>query len=157
MAALLVSCDEQLELGTACASFCPLEPQSVRDTILTPVELDTSIGGYPTIGTERILYDASFGDTLQTRAVFRYDSLPNLFRHTGTVIDSTIVYVDTGSVIRLHIVTGDTLAGDSTTVEAYAVDMGGADNVDPNACAGGLTPDRSLGPRTFASESLKDS
>lgn len=155
-AALFAACDEQLDSGLACPALCPQRETTVRDTTIFAVELDTSIAGFPAFGTELELFIASLGDTLETRAVVRYDSLPGTFRHDNTAEDSAIYAVDTGSVIKLRLAANDTLGG-PVTVEAYDVDLNGLDDDDPTLAAAAFTSDRFLGSRTFAAESLKDS
>jgi hypothetical protein len=152
----VLACDEKLDSGMACPALCPQPPTTVRDTTLFAVELDTSIAGYPTLGTEVRMFIASMGDTLQTRGIVRFDSLPVVFRHNNTVVDSPIVYVDTGAYLRLPIATGDTL-GDSITVELYDVDMDGQEETDLSVLAQAFTPARLIGSHTFPPDSMKDS
>lgn len=149
------ACDEQLNGGAACPILCPGQQLALRDTTFFAVDLDTTIAGFPAFGAEVRFFLASMGDTLQTAAVVRYDSLPNLFRHVNSVDDSAIVAVDS-AYLRLTIVTGDTL-GLPTTVEVYDVDMDGAEEADPTTVAGAFTPDRLLGSRTIPADSLRDS
>ena len=155
VAVVFGACDESLEGGNACPLLCPQPPITMRDTTFVAVELDTAIAGYPSFATEASMFLASFGDTLQTRGVVRYDSLPQLFRHNNSTVDSSIVFVDTGAVIKLSIVTGDTV-GQPTTIEAYDVDLEGADDSDPQAVVSAFTPERLLGSRTVPADSLRD-
>ena len=155
-AVLLASCDEQLEGGAACPLLCPGHSTKVQDTTFFAVELDTSIAGFPSIGSELQFFIASLGDTLQTRGIVRFDSLPQTFRHSNSAVDSNIVYVDTGAFVRLSIVKPDTV-GAPTTIEVYDVDLDGAEDTDPTAVRSAFTPDRLLGSRTVPADSLKDS
>ena len=155
-AVLLASCDEQLEGGAACPLLCPVPATSVRDTTFFAVEMDTSVSGFPALGAELQFFLASLGDTLQTRGIVRFDSLPLTFRHNNTAVDSNIVYVDTGAFVRLSIVRPDTV-GQPTTIEVYDVDLDGGEEADPTAVGSAFTPDRLLGSRTVPADSLKDS
>lgn len=155
-AAVFAACDEQLDAGLACPALCPQRETTVRDTTIFAVELDTSVAGFPAFGTELELFIASLGDTLETRAVVRYDSLPGTFRHINTAADSAIIAVDTGSVVKLRLAANDTLGG-PVTVEVYDVDLNGPDDADPTLAATAFTPDRLLGSHTFAAAALKDS
>ncbi|HMC55456.1 MAG TPA: hypothetical protein VKH19_09820, partial [Gemmatimonadaceae bacterium] len=150
------ACDEQLDSGGACPSLCPQPSGQIRDTTFVAIAMDTTIAGFPTQGLEAVLYIASLQDTLQTRGVVRFDALPRTFRHNNTAADSNIVAIDTGSVLRVFVAVPDT-TGVQTTVEAYDVDLGGAEDTDPNAVGSAFTPDRLLGSRTFAAAMLKDS
>jgi hypothetical protein len=156
-AVLLASCDEQLEGGAACPALCP-QPRAttVRDTTFFAVELDTSLAGFPALGTEAQFFIASLGDTLQTRGIVRFDSLPLTFRHNNSAVDSNIVFVDTGAYVRLSLVRPDTL-GAPTTVEVYDVDLDGAEEADPTAVGSAFTANRLLGSRTIPADSLRDS
>jgi hypothetical protein len=156
IAVVFGACDEKLESGIACPALCPQQQTALRDTTFFAVDLDTAIAGYPTIGQELRMFVASMGDTLQTRGVVRYDSLPATFRHKNSVTDSAIIAVDTGAYVRLSIVTGDTLAA-PTTVEIYDVDLGGPDDSDPTAVTSAFTANRLLGSRTIRGDSLRDS
>jgi hypothetical protein len=156
VAALVAACDETLEGGAACPALCPTPSTSVRDTTLFAVEMDTSVVGFPTMGSELQLFIASFGDTLETRAVVRFDTLPTTCRHNNSAVDSTIVFIDTGAVLKLRLAVSDTL-GLPTTVEAYDVNLGGPDDIDPTAAASAFTVDRLLGSATFPAAALKDS
>lgn len=153
---LLAACDEQLDGGLACPTLCPGPSVVVRDTTLSAIDLDTSIAGYPPLGSEPRMFITSMGDTLQTRGIIRYDTLPLTFRHNNTVIDSNIVEVDTGAHVRLYLVNTDTV-GDPVTIELYDVDMNDAEDADPSVLAGAFTPARLIGSRTFPADSLRDS
>jgi hypothetical protein len=150
------ACDEQLDSGGACPALCPAPTGQIRDTTFVAIALDTSIAGFPSKGLEPLIYIASMQDTLQTRGIVRFDQLQKTFRHNNTVVDSNIVAIDTGSVIRVFVAVPDT-TGVETTVEAYDVDLNGAEDSDPDAVGGAFTPDRLLGSRTFAASLLKDS
>jgi hypothetical protein len=148
------ACDEQLNGGIGCLNLCPPQQVTMRDTTLFAVVIDSSIAGYPALGGEFQFFVAHFGDTLQTAAIFRFDSLPKFWRPDG-VSDSAIVYIDTGSHLRLTIATGDTL-GLATTIELYDVDLGIEDTI-PEDAATAFTPDRLLSSITVPADSLRDS
>lgn len=156
LAAGVAACDEKLDSGLACPVLCPGQQVALRDTTLFPVVLDTSIGEFPSFAAERGFYIATMGDTLQSRAVVRFDSLPQFFRATVDAEDSLIYVVDTGAYVRLSIITGDTL-GPPTTIEVYDVDLGGAEEADPTAVESAFVPANLLGSRTFPADSLRDS
>jgi hypothetical protein len=75
-AVTLGACNEHLDAGSACPSLCPGLSVPIKDTVLTPVlDFDTTLVGYPSIGTEEGIPLASRGDTLDVRGVIRFDSL----------------------------------------------------------------------------------
>lgn len=149
------ACDEQINGGGACPTLCPNPQGQLRDTTFFAVSLDTTITGFPALGTETRYFIAQMGDTLQTGAVIRFDSLPNVFRRVNSATDSVIMAVDS-AYLRLTVVTGDTL-GLATTVDVYDVDMDGGEEADPTAVTSVFTPDRLLGSRTIPADSLRDS
>jgi hypothetical protein len=156
VAAAFAACDEQLDAGLACPALCPQRETTVRDTTIFAIAIDSSIAGFPAFGAEPEFYLASLGDTLETRGVVRYDSLPQTFRYPNTVADSTITSVDTGAVVKLRLSANDTLAG-PVTVEVYDVDLNGPDNDDPTLATDAFVPERLIGTRTFEAAELKDS
>jgi hypothetical protein len=79
----LGACSEDLGAGAACPALCPNEPLATRDTVFDPVVLDTTLTGYPGIGREGVLPLIARGDTLDTRVVLRFDTLPASFTPAG--------------------------------------------------------------------------
>jgi hypothetical protein len=155
LAVFLGACDENLDGGTACPILCPQQQLTLQDTTLFAVELDTSIAGFPSLGSEVQFFIASLGDTLETAAIVRFDSLPQTFRRLNSVDDSTIVAVDS-AYVRLALVAGDTIDA-PTTIEVYDVDLDGAEEADPTSVTSAFTPDRLLGSATIAGADLQDS
>lgn len=155
-AALAAGCSEKIEAGAACPQLCSSDNLVLQDTTLDAIALDTTIVGFPPIGEESYLVLANRGDTLDTRVIARYDSLPRTYRSTTAVADSTIRMVDSAE-IRIRV---DTLHGRVTapvTIEAYDVgDLTVADTVT-SAMLPYFTPDRLVGAKTFAPESIVDS
>jgi hypothetical protein len=155
MAVAFGACDEQLNGGIACPALCPGPGTILSETTFFAVDLDTSIAGFPTIGGELEFYVTTLGDTLETAAALRFDSLPTAWRPTNSADDSAIVFVDTGSYVLLTLARRDSLKlAEETTVELYDIDMGGAEDTDPQAVASAFTPGRLL--TTITVDSLKD-
>lgn len=149
------ACDEKLNGGSSCP-LCPGQSGVLEEDTLLAVVFDTSIAGYPTLGGEFSFFVATMGDTLESAAALRFDSLPTIWRRSNQAEDSAIAYVDTGSYVYLRIITGDTI-GLATTVEVYDIDMLGVEDTMPQAVASAFTPDRLLGSRTVPADSLRDS
>src|SRR5689334_12683738 len=125
-AVLLVACSDKLTAGSACPDLCSQEEIAVRDTVISAIEVDTSIVGFPTIGSENFLLLASLGDTLDTRVVVRYDTLPTTYRNVTAAADSNIVRVDSAR-LNVRIVAPSAQPAAPFTVEAYNVDTTAAD------------------------------
>jgi len=125
--AAISSCGDQLDGGAACPTLCPEQNLPVRDTVLDVVTFDSTVGPFPLRGQEPALLLASRGDTLDVRAVARYDSLPTTYTENGTshdvtAVDSSRVFIriDTSVVnytgtITLKVFDVDTTAADTNT------------------------------------------
>jgi hypothetical protein len=151
----IASCTENLDAGKSCPLLCPEQSITLRDTTIDAVVVDTTILGLPPIGTETFLMLASHGDTLETRAIVRFDTLPTTFT-AGNATDSAITHIDTATIVA-PILKPDSAHRPSgpVTIEAYDVDTVATDT--SSAILGSLfRPDRFLGSKTFAPESLLD-
>ncbi len=151
----IAACSEKLEAGRSCPLLCPQQSISLHDTTIDAVISDTTVLGLPPIGAETYLLLASHGDTAETRAIVRFDTLPQSY--TKNSVDSTIVHIDTATLV-VPIVKPDSLhlPKAPVTIEAYDVDTTATDTVA--SILGSLfRPDRFLGSKTFAPESLLDS
>ena len=151
----LGACDERLETGIACPTLCPHQSVAIRDTSFFPVTFDSSVAPFPVQGSESEFFVASMGDTLETVAVVRFDSLPTIFRYTPTAEDSLIYAVDSANVFLVPV--GVDTVGPPVTIEIYSVDLGGPDDTEPDLAATAFTPDRLIGSRTIPADSLRDS
>jgi hypothetical protein len=156
------ACAENPEGGAACPLLCPEQSAALRDTIIDAVAFDTTVTGLPPIGAERFLMLAAHGDTLDTRVIIRFDTLPQTFT-AGNSLDSTITRLDS-AVLVMPIVKPDTAHRPKgrITIEAYNVDSMPPDSVTiptdtvASVLATLFRPGRLIGSRTFAPESLLD-
>ena len=155
LATALSGCQERLESGSACPILCPGQQPSIRDTTFLPVTLDSAVTAFPVQGNEPELLIASKGDTIETVAVIRFDTLPATFRYTPTAEDSLIYAVDSASILLVPV--GADTVGPPVTIEVYTVDLGGPDDSDPDLAKNAFTPDRLIGSRTIPADSLRDS
>lgn len=149
----IAACSEKLESGRSCPLLCPEQAVALRDTIVDAVTSDTTVQGLPPIGNESFMMLASHGDTLQTRVIVRYDTIPQTYSKSS--IDSTIVKIDTAMLVVPILL--DTLKRPKLplTIEVYDVDTVATDTV-ASVLGALFRPDRFLGSRTFAPESLLD-
>jgi hypothetical protein len=160
----IAACTEKLESGTACPLLCPQQAAELKDTTIDAIVYDTTISGLPPIGAERYLMLASHGDTLETRAIVRFDTLPQTFTGAAST-DSVITKLDSAMLI-VPIVKPDSAHRPKTaiTIELYNVDSipadSGASTLPTDTVASVLAtffrPNRLLGSKTFAPESLLD-
>lgn len=157
----LTACSENLESGTVCTAtteLCPQPLPTLRDTTLYPVVLDTTIGSFPPIGQETSLTLAARGDSLDTRVILRYDSLPTTYRVTNATADSAIRAVK-GAVLVLRF--DPTLMHPASPTAPVRIDLfdvyaPGVDTVASQLLAL-FTPDRFLASRVIPPDSLIDS
>ncbi len=150
---IATACAEDLDSGSGCPILCPGQSVLVRDTILEAVALDTVLTGNPTVGTEPTLLLASRGDTLDTRVILRFDSLPATYRVTSG--DTAITAIDS-AFIQLRI---DALG---TKVTApIRIDLYDVDTVAVDTALTALLPlfraDRLLGGSTLDTSVVRDS
>lgn len=161
VAILTVSaCTERLEGGAACPALCPQPAVELRDTIVDAVVLDSTLRGFPSTGFENGLLLANHGDTLETRVIFRFDSLPSTFRPFGANVDSVIARVDSATLIArvIYPVRDSTV---SFTVDAFDVDTVLANTSAADTMVATLAPlfraDRLLGSLDVTANKLADS
>lgn len=147
---MIAACREELEGGAACPVLCPEQGLEVRDTVLYPVVLDSTLIGYPLIASEPALVVARRGDTLVTAAVARFDTL--LQRITrGDTAERTIVGIDT-AYLAISISEAP-IAADSVTIELYDVDTT-VTGIDTAAVRQLFRPDRLISSLTLDQDSL---
>ena len=153
----LSACGEKLEAGAACPLLCPATKDvNLKDTTVNAVAVDTSVAGFPVIGEEAPLLLAARGDTLDTRVIFRFDSIGKTFPHPSAPADTFVTHVDSAT-LRVILDTSTAvgvppLPTQPVTIELYDVDSP-ADTVAADLLPL-FTPSRLLGSKTFAPESL---
>jgi len=72
----VASCSEDIQCGVSCPLLCPQQIPPMQDTVLDAVTFDTSVASFPTFGAEPLLLLARRGDTVDSRIIARYDTLP---------------------------------------------------------------------------------
>lgn len=153
-AASLAACTEDTDGSAGCPLLCPPQTIAQRDTVLEGVAGDTSLPGFPGLGLESQLLLARRGDSLDTRVVARFDSLPSTFR-VGSA-DSAITRVDTAQlVLRLAYPVLPTTG--QVVVEAYDVDSALVADTVPATLLPLFRPDRLLGTEFVSPVSVPDS
>jgi hypothetical protein len=157
--AAAAACSEQLEGGAGCTrersgDLCPLTNAEILDTTLDAVALDTTLTGVPVAGDVGALLLAlrPGADSLDVRAVVRFDSVPARFSPPAGG-DSVAITSVTATAIRLSLDTTGTRISGPVTVEAYDVDTVASDTVGA-ALSGLFRPDRLLGRATLATQTV---
>jgi hypothetical protein len=152
-AMIAAACGEKLDGGAACPSLCPQQNVDVHDTIFEAISQDSALSGYPLTGAEPALLVATRGDTLQTAAIIRFDTLPAHF--TGGASDSTITQVDS-AMLHLHIVKDSSRYSAAVRIDVYDVDTT-ANDTSTAALRALFRNDRLIGGTTFDTADIKDS
>lgn len=155
------ACSEKIENGAACPALCPNQEVPLRDTVLLePLALDTTISGIPPMGEETALPVTRLGDSVDTRAVFRFDSLPSLravHRDTnGVVLDTaTLVRVDSAALV-VTLDTAKTRVPGGATLYVYDVDTASASDTAVAPVDAAFAPGRLLDSVVVDSARLAD-
>jgi len=133
--------------------LCPPVGGDVQNITIDAVVLDTTVNSLSGLGNEPTLLLASRGDTLDTRVIIRFDSLPSAFIDAGGTSE-TIASVDS-AFIQLRV---DTLSikGDGPfNIEAYDVDTT-ANDTSSAAILALFRPDRLISSQVLPRAELKD-
>ena len=149
----LNSCSEDLDSSGVCGVLCPPVGGDVQNVTLDAVVFDTTVQSFSGLGTEPGLLLANRGDTLDTRVILRFDSLPRTFIPAGDTA-RPITSVDS-AFIQLKLDTLSIKSGASVTIEAYDVDTT-ANDTSTAAVLALFRPDRFISSQTFQRSELKD-
>jgi hypothetical protein len=150
----ILSCSENLDSSGACPVLCPQIGGEVQNITIDAVAIDTTVPALSGLGTEPGLLLASRGDTLDTRVVLRFDSLPATFIPASDTA-RPITSVDS-AYIQLELDTLSIKGPGPVTIEAYDVDTT-ANDTSTAAVLALFRPDRFISSQTFTREQLTDS
>ena len=118
--------------GAICPAVCPAHPLTTLEVTIPADSLGqptVTVPGFPTRGTELVMLVASRGDTLQTRAVIRFDSLPITYQRSASdPTQDTIQSIDSIG-LRLTFDTAQAV-GFPLTINVYDVDTLADDDND---------------------------
>jgi hypothetical protein len=156
-AALLVSilsCSENLDSSGTCPVLCPQIGGNVQNITIDAVVIDTTVPALSGLGTEPGLLLAFRGDTLDTRVVVRFDSLPATFIPAPGDTARPIASVDS-AYVQFILDTLSIKGTDPVTIEAYDVDTT-ANDTSTAAVLSLFRPDRFISSQTFARTQLRD-
>lgn len=153
---VVAACSEDLDNSAGCPLLCVDQQAGVQTVTIDAVTLDSTVSSLRGQGTELSLLLSTRGDTVDSRAIIRFDSIPARYRKPGN--DTTTFPVITADSVLLHIRV-DTVGGkipDQVTLDVYDVNSTGADTlVAPIAAL--FTPARLITSQTYAKANLKDS
>lgn len=162
VAGVIAACAEDYQGGAACPALCPEQNVVVFDTTFDPVELDTTVSPFPTQGTETELLLARRGDTVDTRPVVRFDSLPTFF-NSGSATGDTVIQITRSPYVKLRINRPESKFTQPVTFDVFDVDTTTGDSAfaanDTSTALERLLfrPDRRIGTITLDTAQITDS
>lgn len=153
----LTACSERLDSDVGCPLLCPRGAVDIQTATVDAIVLDTTVSSLRAPGAGELMLLANRGDTLDTRVVIRFDSVPPLYIPDTTGVDSTEVPIEEihDAILRLRISTFESIIPDPTTIEVFNVEADTPDTVF-SALLPLFTPERLLGGGTFTAEELAD-
>ncbi|MEO7218729.1 MAG: hypothetical protein ABI026_11095 [Gemmatimonadaceae bacterium] len=142
-AALAVTgCTEKLDGSGGCPITCTDQSVQLQTVTLDAVTLDSTVLGGLGRGTEHQMLLASRGDTLDTRVIIRFDTLPSTSKTSTSATAVPIAYLDS-AMLTLQIDSAAINVGAPVTMSVYDVDDSLAvDDTSASAVAALFTPSR---------------
>jgi hypothetical protein len=153
---VVAACSENLDNSSGCPLLCVDQQAGLETVTLDAVTFDSTVSALTGRGSELSLLLATRGDSIDSRAVIRFDSIPA--RYQKSIADTTTFDVTTVDSALLHLRV-DTLGGkipDQVTLDVYDVNSSAADTLTAPIAAL-FTPSRLIGSQTYARADLKDS
>lgn len=150
----MLSCSEDLDSSGVCPVLCPQIGGNVQNVTIDAVVIDTTLQALSGLGTEPALLLANRGDTLDTRVILRFDTLPHTFIPKGDTAQP-IASVDSAYIL-FKLDTLSIKGAEPVTIEAYDVDTT-ANDTSTAAVLALFRPDRFISSQTFARGELTDS
>lgn len=147
------SCTEKLDSIAGCPDLCTGQGAPIQTVVINPVVMDTTVTASGEFATESFLFVGNRGDTLDTRAIVRFDSVPSKFAKPSALDSSDISSVDS-AFITVRIDRRGSILPAQVTIDAYDVDQS---DPGPTDVASLFTSARLIGTRTIPRDSLKDS
>jgi hypothetical protein len=117
--------------------------------------MDTTVDAEAPFGAEPFMLLASRGDTLDSRVVIRFDSLPQRYRRVAAETTTTAITTVDSAHLQLRLELSELLLSGPLTVSAYDIDATGNDT-SVAVLAPLFSTDRLIGTQSFATADLKD-
>ncbi len=152
----IAACTENLDNSSGCPLLCVDQQAGVETVTLDAVTFDSTVSALTGQGTELSLLLATRGDSIDSRGIIRFDSIPARYTKPGS--DTTSFDVTTVDSVLLNMRV-DTVGGkipDQVTLDMYDVNSSAPDTAIA-AIAALFTPSRLIASQTYAKADLKDS
>lgn len=150
------ACSEKLDNTVGCPELCPNQGIEMINVTIDPVILDTTVNADAPFGAEPFMLLASRGDTLDSRVVIRFDSLPQRYRRVAAETTTTAITTVDSARLQLRLELSELQMAGPLTVSAYDIDTS-----ENDTSVAVLTPlfssDRLIGSQSFATADMKDS
>jgi hypothetical protein len=150
-------CTEKLDGSAGCPLTCVDQSVQIQTVTLDAVQVDSTVLGGLGKGTEQQMLVASRGDTLDTRAVIRFDTLPSKSKTSTADTGIAIAYLDS-AYLKLRVDSAAYAIGVPVTVGVYDVDDSTAVDDTSSSTVGPLfAPSRLIIEQQYAPGALVDS
>jgi hypothetical protein len=151
----IAACSENLDNSSGCPLLCADQQAGLQTVTLDAVTLDSTVSALTGLGTELSLLLATRGDSIDSRAIIRFDSIPARYTKPGDTTSFAVASVDS-AILHFRV---DTVGGkipDQVTLDIYDVNSTALDTaVAPIAAL--FTPARLIASQTYARADLRDS
>jgi hypothetical protein len=152
----VAACTENLDNSSGCPLLCVDQQAGLQTVTLDVATFDSTVSALTGRGSELSLLLATRGDSIDSRAIIRFDSIPARYQKSGTDTTSFNVTAVDSALLHLRV---DTVGGKipaQVTLDIYDVNSDAADTlIAPVAAL--FTPSRLIGSQTYAKADLKDS
>jgi len=155
MIVVVTACTENLDTSVGCPELCADQSGGIETVTIDPVTLDTAVSALTGQGTENEMLVATRGDTVDSRAIIRFDSIPARYQKNPIDTTTTAITIADSARIQFHIDTVAAKFPGPITIEAYDVNSDAPDSLI-SAVNALFTPDRLIASQTFNKDSLKD-
>lgn len=155
LTAIAAACTEKLDNSAGCPILCPDQGGQIETITIDPVSLDSTVSALTGQGTEASLLLATRGDTVDSRAIIRFDSIPARFSRPGSDTTTTAITTVDSAFLHLRVDTIGAKIPGPLTLDLYDVNSDAPDSaVAPIAAL--FTPDRLIASATYEKTALKD-
>jgi hypothetical protein len=153
----VTGCTEKLDGSAGCPITCTDQAVQLQTVTLDAVDVDSTVLGGLGEGTEKQMLLSNRGDTLDTRVIIRFDTLPSTSQVSKSTAAVPIAYLDS-AVLTLQIDSAAVNVGAPVTLSVYDVDDSLAvDDTSAAAIAPLFTPSRLITSVNFAAGAVVDS
>lgn len=149
------ACTEKLENNAGCPLLCPDQGGQIETVTLDAITLDSTVSALEGQGTETSLLVATRGDSIDARAIIRFDSIPSLYHKPGQDTTSIEITRADSAILRMRVDTTGGKIPASVTLDLYDVNSTAPDTATA-AIAALFTPARLITSATFDKAALKD-